>query len=246
MCARPFPSIDLAAALDDLHRRTVNYDVADSPIPGRTDGRWHLDARDTVVAVEPPGPPAPDGPWTVACRLVREYEFTDPRILRGAYRADAELLGRDMLLEGRFNGLRFYLGVRVTGIVDETRGEGADTERVWGWHYRTLEGHLEQGELSYELSKNLATGEVIFRVSGYSRRAPIPNPVIRLGWRLFGRRTQVRFYRTIGPRLRELVGSAGSDGTSPAAGSSGIVIVPTATRGHPLDRFAHRSHHPGG
>jgi uncharacterized protein (UPF0548 family) len=97
------------------------------------------------------------GAWEIACLLVRHYEFTDPHILRAMYRYDDELLGRDMLLKGRFFGLRFYLGVRVTRVIDETRGCGAGAERVWGWRYQTLQGHLEQGRLNYEVIKNLAS-----------------------------------------------------------------------------------------
>ena len=82
-----------------------------------------------------------------------------------------------MLLEGRFFGLRFYLGVRVTGVFDEERDADDGPERVWGWCYQTLQGHLEQGRLSYEVIKNLATGQVAFRVTGYSRRAPIQFPL---------------------------------------------------------------------
>ena len=74
-----------------------------------------------------------------------------------------ELAGRYMLLEGRFFGLRFYLGVRITRVTDETR-DGYSGERVWGWSYQTLQGHLEQGRLSYEVIKNLASGQVTFRV----------------------------------------------------------------------------------
>jgi len=56
------------------------------------------------------GPPVAGGPWEVACLLVRHYEFAEPRIVRAVYRGHDELLGRDMLLEDRFAGLRFYLG----------------------------------------------------------------------------------------------------------------------------------------
>jgi hypothetical protein len=93
--------------------------------------------------------------------------------------------------------LRFYVGVRITGVIDEERATGDSPARVWGWCFQTLEGHLGQGRLSYEVIKNLSTGRVTFRVAGYSRPAPIENPVIRLGSWLFGRRTQERFYRNI-------------------------------------------------
>jgi Domain of unknown function (DUF1990) len=96
-------------------------------------------------------------------------------------------------------------GYRVT---DEERDSGDGPERVWGWRYQTLEGHIEQGRLSYEVIKNLTTGQVAFRVVGYSRRAPIANPVIRWGFMLFGRWTQQRFYRNIQARMAALVAAA--------------------------------------
>ncbi len=40
-----------------------------------------------------------------------------------------------MLLEGRFFLLRFYMGVRITVLVDETR---YGRHKVWGWAYETL------------------------------------------------------------------------------------------------------------
>ena len=172
-------SVDEGTALAGLRGRQVNYDPARAPQDGRPDGHWHVDSGDAVIGQELPGPPVRGGPWEMGCILVRQYEFVEPRILRAVYRGDSELAGRDMLLEGRFFGLRFYLGVRVAGVIDETRDADGGPERVWGWSYQTLEGHLEQGRLSYEVIKNLGTGRVTFRVSGYSRAAPIPSPVIR-------------------------------------------------------------------
>jgi uncharacterized protein (UPF0548 family) len=240
---RLFASVDEAAALGQLHHRQINYDPALAPQDGRADGHWHVDSGDIVIGREPPGPPVPGGPWETGCALVREYEFAEPRILRAVYRRGSGLAGRDMLLEGRFFGLRFHLGVRVTGVIDETR----DTERVWGWSYQTLEGHLEQGRLSYEVIKQLDTGRVLFRVSGYSRMAPIPNPVVRLGFQLFGRWTQQRFYRAVQLRLRRLVADAqrGTTLPSPAIRADGLVLAPSGTTPHPLERLARSWLHPG-
>jgi hypothetical protein len=109
-----------------------------------------------------------------------------------------------MLLELRFLGLRFDVGVRVGGVHDETREIGGRPVRVWGWSYRTLQGHLEMGEMDYELWKWLDTGAVEFRIHRFSRPAPIANPVVRLGFRLFGRREQVRFARRACTRLLQL------------------------------------------
>lgn len=234
--------IDVAAALTRLRNLSVNYDEIDAPTRGRP-GNWHVDQQCTSIAREPVGPPVPGGAWQVACALVRAYEFSDPTIVRAVYRPAEELLGRDMLLEGRFLALRFYLGVRVTEVVDDTR----DDERVWGWGYQTLEGHLEQGKLVYEVVKNLSTGAVELRIEAYSRRATIPNPLVRLGFIIFGRRTQLRFYASVGRRLREAVQAVlhGADPPAPALTAEGLVVAPSGVRSHPLERFTLRSHHPG-
>ena len=247
MRRRLLGSIDETSALKGLRLRKINYDPAGAPQDGRPDGHWHVDSADTVIGQEAPGPPLPGGIWETACLLVRQYEFAEPRILRAVYRSADELLGRDMLLEGRFFGLRFYLGVRVTEVIDETRDSDGAAERVWGWSYQTLQGHLEQGRLSYEVIKNLAAGQVIFRVSGYSRRAPIPNPVIRWGFRLFGRWMQERFYRAVQRRLHDLMQAAQRGGSLPvpAALAGGVVIAPSGVTAHPLERLARSWLHPG-
>jgi uncharacterized protein (UPF0548 family) len=243
-----FGSVDESATLSGLRHRRVNYDPARAPQDGRPDGHWHVDSGDAVIGRERPGPPVPGGPWEVGCVLVRQYEFAEPAILRAAYRGDSELAGRDMLLEGRFFGLRFYLGVRVTGVIDETRDGDDGPERVWGWSYQTLEGHLEQGRLSYEVIKNLGTGRVTFRVSGYSRAAPIPSVVVRWGFALFGRWTQRRFYRAVQRRMRRLVQAAqgGAALPEPAIRADGVVLAPSgAATAHPLEHLARAWLHPG-
>jgi uncharacterized protein (UPF0548 family) len=232
--------VDEVAALDSLRHRQINYDPARAPQDGRPEGHWRVDSGTAVIGQESPGPPVVGGPWQTACRLVSQYEFADGPILRAVYRADRELLGRDMLLEGRFWVLRFYLGVRVTGVIDLTRDAREGPERVWGWSYQTLQGHLEQGRLGYEVIKNLGTGQVLFRVSGYSRPAPIPNPVIRWGFHLFGRRIQQRFYRNIQARMSRLLQAAqrGRPLPTPTVRSDGIVLAPSGVKAHPLERLA--------
>ena len=75
---------------------------------------------------------------------------------------------------------------------------------VWGWSYATLAGHLEQGEMSWEVHKWLGSGEVEFAIDAYSRRAQIANPLVRLGFRLFGRREQLHFLEITCERMRRL------------------------------------------
>jgi uncharacterized protein (UPF0548 family) len=242
-----FGPVDEAAALDDLRHREINYDPALAPEDGQAEGHWHVDSAAALIGREPPGEPVPGGPWETARRLVSQYEFADANILRGVFRSGRDLLGRDMLLEGRFWILRFYLGVRVTGVFDETRGTEHGPERVWGWCYQTLQGHLEQGRLNYEVIKNLATGQVAFRVTGYSRRSGIPNPVVRWGFGVFGRWTQLRFYRNIQRRMYCLTQAAqrGAELPAPAVRPDGITLAPSGVRPHPGERLAVGLLHPG-
>jgi uncharacterized protein (UPF0548 family) len=237
--------VDEAAVLDDLRTRAVNYDPADAPRPGhaRPGDRWHVESAAVLVGQEPPGDPVPDGPWQLACALTSRYEFADPEILRAVYRADSALDGRDMLMEGRFYGLRFYFGVRVTAVFDQTRATTRGPERVWGWCYDTLQGHLEQGRINFEVIKNLATGQVAFRVAGYARPARLPSPVVRLGFRLFGRWMQQRYYRAVRRRLYDLV-LAGSPPPPPGR-PDGLVIAPATARANRWDRFAPGWLYPG-
>jgi uncharacterized protein (UPF0548 family) len=122
--------------------------------------------------------------------------------VRAVYDAAAPLEGRDMLLVGRFYGLRFPMGVRIGGVVDGSDElDGAPVHR-FAWHYRTLDGHLERGQMDYEVVKYLEDGRVEFRMAAYSQRGPIRNPIVRAGFALFGRRTQLRFYARASQRMR--------------------------------------------
>ncbi|MCA1192376.1 MULTISPECIES: DUF1990 family protein [unclassified Saccharopolyspora] len=178
----------------------VNFDVAavDPLDPGP---EWTVDDQRRELPAEPPGPPLVGGPWERACALVRDYKFADPTLVSRACRSTRELEpGADLLLETSFHGLVFRLPCRVGGITDTAR----DGVRVWGWNYRTLRGHLEQGQMDFLVRKDIATGTVEFQVRAFSRHAHIPNPVVRLGFAVFGRSTQLRFIRGAGHRMVEL------------------------------------------
>ena len=239
--------VDEAAALADLRSRPVNYDPARAPEDGRPEGHWHVDSGATLIGQEPPGEPVRGGPWEMARLLVSQYEFADERILRAVYDQDQDLLGRNMLLEGRFFFLRFYFGVRVTNVYDETQDTERGRERVWGWSYQTLQGHLEEGRISFEVIKNLGTGQVGFRVTGYSRAAQIPDPLVRFGFRLFGRHTQTRYYAAVQSRLYHLVQQAqrGEPLPKPAVQPDGLILAPATARPRPLERLTIRWVFPG-
>ena len=96
--------------LDELQ---LNFSPAEVVGP-----EWHFDTWRYPLGWEAPGPPERCGPWETACELVRDYEFSSPDLVRAVYDERECLDGRNMLLEARFYGMRFYLGVRVTEIID--------------------------------------------------------------------------------------------------------------------------------
>jgi hypothetical protein len=108
-------------------------------------------------------------------------------------------------LRARILGVRFNLGVRVGEVADRRDEVDGRPVRIWGWNYRTLDGHLECGQMEYEVWKWLDTGEVEFRIAAVSRRARIANPLLKLGVILFARREQLRFYRHVCDRMARAV-----------------------------------------
>ncbi|WP_367129023.1 DUF1990 family protein [Saccharothrix sp. HUAS TT1] len=186
---------EIGPLLRELRGRGLNYDPAEVREPW-----WTFDVHRHELGREAPGPPEPDGLWQRARRLVADYEFTPPEIIRAYYEAGSDLLGRDMVLQARLPGLRFLMGVRVTDVRDEASAE----RTLWGWSYETLEGHLERGRVDYELVKDHLTGEVEFSARSHSQLHPRAPWWMRWGWRAFGRRVQLRFYRRAGQRLRLL------------------------------------------
>ena len=191
-------------ALAALNGKRVNFDATDRNAASREEG-WHIDDYCQPLPRETPGEPEPDGAFAAAQKLMLSYEFADPAIIRAIYEQDSPLEGRDMLLEARWHGLTFRFGVRVTDVVDATRTVDGRSVRVWGWSYATLEGHLEIGQMDYELRKWVDSGEVEFRIHAFSRRAPVRNPLVGLGFRIFGRREQLRFARHACERMLKLV-----------------------------------------
>jgi uncharacterized protein (UPF0548 family) len=186
-----------------LRDRPYNLDLARRAEHTRANG-WHVDELRRELPGEPSGEPVPGGSWEVAQRLMRAYQVADPDKVRARFDPDTPLEGRDMLLEVRFLVLRFYAGVRVGRVYDEHREVDGRPVRVFGWEYSTLEGHFEMGQMDYEVWKWLDTGDVEFRIHAYSRAAGSGSLVLRLGFRLVGRRQQLGFYRAACRRIATL------------------------------------------
>lgn len=194
------------ARLDALRQQHYNLDLARDV--SEADG-WHLDHHAADLVPEPPGPPLPpDDPhasFAIARDLVRAYAFPDPRLITGIFSPDESMAGRPMLLRARFLGVTFWFGVKVGREIDEVRE--TDGGRVWayGFDYATLEGHFERGQITFEVRKAQATGAVTFHIDAFSQPDRIGNPLFRLGFRLFGRRLQLRFARTAIERMQRFV-----------------------------------------
>jgi uncharacterized protein (UPF0548 family) len=228
---------DAQRALDELHGRAYNYQL--SPEPATRKNGWTVDSYCQRLPPEPPGDPLPNGSWAIARRLIETYAFADPAMIRAVYHADDPLLHRDMLLEGRFYGLRFFFGVRVAGVVDTTHEVDGRAVRAWGWCYRTLQGHLEMGEMTYQVWKWVDTGDVEFHIDRYVKPARMPNPIVRLGWTVFGRWMQVRFVHRCQRRMVRLVTDqlAGRDPGAVDAAHT-LRIVPASANARASRRIA--------
>jgi uncharacterized protein (UPF0548 family) len=196
-------------ALAELAGRPLNVDPDELAAAGPQTG-WHVDDYRQPLAPEPLGDPIPAGSFEVARRLMADYAFADPAIVRAVFDPAAALANRNMLLQVRLGPLRFFIGCRVGAITDETRTVDERKVRVWGWSYGTLAGHFERGRMDFAVWKWLDDGAVEFRIHVISRPAPLGNPLVRLGFRLVGRRQQVRFARRACERMGALVASAPS------------------------------------
>lgn len=187
----------------ELAGREVNFD------PSRvaeyaTDGAWRVDDMVEQLPHEGSGPPEEGGAWRVGREIMDSYQLADPRTVTAVYDADAPLAGRDMLLRIRFLGVGFDVAVRIGDVYEGEVEIDGRPARIFGWDYRTLEGHFEQGQMHYEVWKWLDTGDVEFHLRAVSRPARSGPFLLRTGFRLVGRSNQLRFYRQVCRRMRRL------------------------------------------
>ena len=192
----------IARRLAALADKPLNFDPA-ALRDGTAAREWDVTDVCQRLPDEPPGPPVDAGSWQIARRLMQGYEFADPSIVRAYYDPELPLAQRDMLLKLKaLRVLHLFAGVRVCDVYEETRQFDGQRAQVWGWSYRTLAGHVEMGQMDWEIWKWLGDGRVEFRVHAVSRPASIPNPLVRIGFHLLRRRERRAFLASTQERMR--------------------------------------------
>jgi uncharacterized protein (UPF0548 family) len=194
---------DLRRTLAELRERPLNFDPARREEYTPENG-WYADDVRRVLPREKPGDPATDGTWETARRIARDYDFADPSIVQGFFDREEPLENRTMLLVLRFRALRLQVGVRVGDVYDGHGELDGRRGRLFGWNYRTLQGHVEKGQMDWQVWKFPDSGEVLFRISSFSRPARGDNLLLRIGFRLVGRREQLRFLALTADRMARL------------------------------------------
>jgi uncharacterized protein (UPF0548 family) len=197
------PQPTVPAEVAALADREVNFDPARIGEYVLAED-WRADDMVERLPHEGGGPPEEGGSWRAGREIMNSYQLADPRIVTAAYDANAPLAGRDMLLRISFLGVGFKVAVRVGDVYEEELEIDGRPARIFGWDYRTLEGHFEQGQMHYEVWKWLDTGDVEFHLRAVSRPAQSGPFFLRTGFRLVGRSNQLRFYRQICRRMRRL------------------------------------------
>lgn len=186
----------------------ANFDlgILDDEEKAALDG-WHIDRHEQDLMPEGPGEPWENGSWAAAREVLAHYSFPPPDLITGLFVPGCEVDGRLMLLRGQFLGVKFWFGVRVCNLVDGLIvNEDGQEVRVWGYSYRTLEGHYEMGQIDFSVEKVLATGRVSFKIHAVSKTGRINNIFHRVGFALFGRYLQRRFATESMRRLKAQVG----------------------------------------
>jgi uncharacterized protein (UPF0548 family) len=227
-----------------LGDKPLNFDPAQLGKPSPGDG-WTVTNLCQPLPAESPGPPAERGSWQIARRLMSGYEFADPSIVRAYYDPATPLESRNMLLKLQALGIaHLYVGVRVGAVYEEVREHEGEQACVWGWNYRTLEGHVEMGQMDWEVWKWMSSGRVEFRVHAVARVAHIPNPIVRLGFHVLREHEREAFLNSTKQRMLTftalgLAGEGSGDSIRDAAAS--LTARPGAAQDPAHDSLARRA-----
>lgn len=118
--------------------------------------RAHHDRHHRIVAVEPAGPPQPQGAFERVAESILHYRIF-PLQVGTPVLADSVCKGATVGLRYRLlPGLHLFFASRVVDVFEHR------SEELWrsGFTYQTLVGHPEVGEETFWVEKNLASGAV--------------------------------------------------------------------------------------
>ena len=137
---------------------------------------------------EPPGEPIANGSFDSGRRILNDYEFADPSASAPSTtrrrRCSAVTMSRDPLLP--FPGSVGARNADLRRAAGSGRAPGPDRRA-----YQTLDGHLERGQMDYQLLEVVDTGAVEYRIHAVSEMAELRNPFLYLGFRSGRRREQI-------------------------------------------------------
>ncbi len=195
-----WPEEELEQWLDRLSRLERNFD--DPPEQLTLERGWHQYSSESVIAKGKPGLPEENGFFERGRSAIKNFEFSDSRVVIAHFDPDLPLLGRHMLLEMRvFRFLRYLTGV----VVGAVRSEQKEDKTVYGFRYDTLEGHIERGAEWFLLAKNHITGKIRFRIKAGWLPGQFPNRWSRFGFFLLGRHYQKLWHKRAHQMMSEIV-----------------------------------------
>lgn len=174
------------------------------PLPELRAPDWAFrDHMSVTLAQEPPGPPLPQGPFERVERSIFGYRIFGPGIGLPVLACEPLQLGDTVGLRYRFlPGLDLFFASRVIELFHR---QGEPQLRS-GFVYRTLPQHPETGEETFEVSKDLVTGEVRLTIHAWS------HPGMWLAWLILplGRAIQHRAARHARSFLSQVANPSGS------------------------------------
>jgi uncharacterized protein (UPF0548 family) len=134
---------------------------------------------------EPPGAPLPDGAFARVARAVLAYEIFPAETVRGVLRRAPVQVGDTIGISYRLGGgVRLFFAARVFDRFDGLQPDGRFAS---GFRYRTLAGHPELGEETFEVAKDPRSGSVRVALRSWSRAGLwltwVGTPIMRLAQR---------------------------------------------------------------
>ena len=151
----------MAPSLDTWERQAI-HPVSAEPPRGTVNHDFHR----RIIAVEPPGPPIPGGPFERARRAIMAYDIFPPNLATGVVRLAPVRLGDTVGMRYRLlPGLRLFFASRVTAVTDIAEPPLFQA----GFTYQTLQEHPELGEEAFGVEKVAHSGEVRVYLKAWSR-----------------------------------------------------------------------------